>query len=244
MSTRAVFGDARRWAGLIAGFVRVDDAKKCRPESWDRSSLDTETTIGAMSARPAKSTESSAGSEQVDAYLDQLPEAQRQALRAVRHSLVTVLPHAEECMKYGMPAVALDGKGIAGYAAFKDHCGYFPMSGSVLSAAGNAVAKYETTKGGFRFGVDERLPMSLIKRLVKLRIAELGAVENGRRMEYYGNGQRKAAGPMRDGQLHGKWQWFRQDGTLMRTGQFAHGEQVGTWTTFDRVGKPTKTTKY
>ena len=47
--------------------------------------------------------------------------------------------------------------------------------------------------------------MSLIKRLVKLRIAELGAVENGRRTEYYGNGQRKIAVLMTDGEYN---EWY------------------------------------
>jgi uncharacterized protein YdhG (YjbR/CyaY superfamily) len=186
----------------------------------------------------------SSGTRAVDEYLAKLPPDQHGALSAVRHTLRTVLPYGEECIKYGMPAIALDGKGIAGYAAFNDHCGYFPMSGSVLDSAGKAVAKYETTKGGLRFGVDEGLPVSLVKKLVKLRIAELGAVENGRRAEYYSDGRLKAVGPMRDGKLHGKWKWFRQDGTQMRAGQFSNGEQVGTWTTYDRAGHPTKTTKF
>jgi hypothetical protein len=147
-------------------------------------------------------------------------------------------------MKYGMPAFALEGKGIAGYAASGDQCGYYPMSGSVIAAAGDAVAGYATTKGGIRFDTAKGMPVGLIRRLVKLRIAELGAVTNGRRAEYYGDGQLKAVGPMKDGQLHGRWKWFRQDGTLMRTGQFDHGTQVGTWTTFDRAGEPAKVTRF
>ena len=49
---------------------------------------------------------------------------------------------------------------------------------------------------------------------------------------------------MKDGELHGNWKWFRRDGTLLRTGRFSHGAQVGVWTTYDRDGEPTKTTRF
>jgi uncharacterized protein YdhG (YjbR/CyaY superfamily) len=186
------------------------------------------------------------GGRAVDAYLAPLPPAQREALSSVRETLRTVLPHADECMKYGMPAIALDGKGVAGYAAFKQHWSYFPMSGSVLERAGDAVVRYErtTTNGGLKLGFGDRLPVAVVRRLVKLRLAEISTVENGRRSEYYGDGRLKAVGPMRHGQMHGKWKWYRQDGTLLRAGQFADGAQVGTWTTFDRAGHPSKITKF
>ncbi len=81
-------------------------------------------------------------------------------------------------------------------------------------------------------------------RAVDAYLAELAAIENGGRIEYYDDGQHKAVGPMRNGQLHGRWKLFRRDGTLMRSGQFSLGEQFGTWTTFDRAGNPTKTTTF
>jgi uncharacterized protein YdhG (YjbR/CyaY superfamily) len=183
-------------------------------------------------------------SNAVDDYLAKVPADHRAPLDAVRGSLRSVLPHATECLKYGMPAVALDGKGVAGYAAYKDHWSYFPMSGSVLEAAGDAVAEYPTSKGGLRLSFDQRLPMGLLRRLVKLRLAELAAVQNGKRTEYYDDGRLKATGPMRDGQLHGRWRWHRRDGTLLRTGQFSHGEQTGAWTTWDRHGNATTTTTF
>ena len=86
-----------------------------------------------------------------------------------------MLPDATEDLKYGMPTFLVDGKGVAGYAAFKAHCGYFPMSSNVLGAAGDAVAKYEVSKGGLRFANDKPLPITLIRKLVKLRLAEIAA---------------------------------------------------------------------
>ena len=174
------------------------------------------------------------GGHQVDEYLNGVPSPQRETLEALRATIRSLLPYAREELRYGMPAFTLDGKGVAGYAAFKQHCSYFPMSGEVIDQAGDALDGYETSKGGVRFPVDGRLPIDLIRRLVKLRMAEISTVENGRRRDYFPDGRLKATGQMKDGQLHGKWQWFRQDGTLMRTGQFSKGEKVGTWTTWDR----------
>jgi uncharacterized protein YdhG (YjbR/CyaY superfamily) len=185
-----------------------------------------------------------AGTEHVDAYLAALDQPQRETLSALRRTLRSVLPHAEEAIKYGMPALMLDGKGVAGYAAFAGHCSYSPMSGSVIAAAGEALDGYTTSKGAIRIGIGERLPISLVRALVKLRLREISAVQNGKRSDYYDDGQLKATGSMKDGQLHGRWRWFRSDGTLMRTGEFVHGKQTGTWTTWDRDGHSTKVTQF
>ncbi len=189
-------------------------------------------------------TPKSSASNEINAYFESVPSPQRETLAALRATIRSILPHAEEAIKYGMPAFTLGGKGVAGYASFKDHCGYFPMSGSVLEQAGDLVPKYEVSKGGIRFGVDERLPIGLIRRLLKLRLAELGAVAKGQRDEYYDDGRLKATGKMKDGKLHGKWKWYRADGTLKRTGEFRDGEQSGVWTTWKPDGSEAKTTRF
>lgn len=189
-------------------------------------------------------TTRSDGAAEVDRYLADVPEPQRTTLGKVRATLRKVLPHAEEAIRYGMPAMTLQGKAVAGYAAFADHCGYYPMSGDVVAAAGDAVADYEVTKGGLKFAADRPLPVALVRTLVRLRLAELGDVTDGQRLEFYADGQLKAAGRMKDGELQGNWKWFRADGTLLRTGRFAAGEQVGTWTTHDRSGEIVRTTTH
>ena len=52
----------------------------------------------------------------------------------------------------------------------------------------------------------------------------------------YDNGDPKHRGARLDGEMHGEWQFFRRDGSLMRSGEFDRGRQVGTWKTFDRSG--------
>ena len=184
------------------------------------------------------------GAGQVDEYLAALVSPQRGTLGALRETLRTILPLAHECLKYGMPAFTLDGKGVAGYAGFKDHCSYFPMSSAVLEQVGTAADRYPQSKGGLRFPVDKPLPVPLVRRLVKLRLGEISAVENGKRTEYFDDGRVKATGQMKDGRLHGRWKWYRRDGTLLRTGQFSHGRKVGTWETWREDGNVAKTTQF
>jgi antitoxin component YwqK of YwqJK toxin-antitoxin module len=61
---------------------------------------------------------------------------------------------------------------------------------------------------------------------------------------HYANGRLKYSGFLLDGELHGAWEWYRTDGTVMRTGQFDRGRQVGVWRTFDRAGRLAKETDF
>lgn len=54
---------------------------------------------------------------------------------------------------------------------------------------------------------------------------------------YYANGKVKFTGFYLDGALHGAWSWYRTDGSLMRTGHFERGKQVGVWRTYDRSAR-------
>ena len=60
--------------------------------------------------------------------------------------------------------------------------------------------------------------------------------------EHYGNGNLKLRGFHLDGAMHGAWEFFRTDGSLMRSGSFDRGRQIGTWRTFDRAGTIVKET--
>ena len=61
---------------------------------------------------------------------------------------------------------------------------------------------------------------------------------------YFGNGKIKYRGANLNGQMHGPWEWYRLDGSLMRTGAFDRGRQVGIWRTYDRAGKVVKETDF
>ena len=95
-------------------------------------------------------------------------------MEALRQSILEVVPEAEQCISYGMPAFKIHGKTVAGFAAFKDHLSYLPHSGSVLPALGEDLANYEQTKGSLHFPVDKPLPKRLVKKLVTTRLRQLG----------------------------------------------------------------------
>jgi uncharacterized protein YdhG (YjbR/CyaY superfamily) len=119
-------------------------------------------------------------SAEVDAHLAALPEPQRTTLLALRATLRKVLPDAEECMKYAMPAFVVNGRAVAGYDGFKHHCSYFPHSGSVLEHV-DLPAWTESAKGTLRFPVDRPLPITLVRRLVRVRLDQIAEAEASRR---------------------------------------------------------------
>lgn len=63
-------------------------------------------------------------------------------------------------------------------------------------------------------------------------------------IDHYPNGNVKFRGFHLDGEMHGDWEFFRADGSLMRRGTLDHGKQVGTWRTFDRRGNLVKETSF
>jgi uncharacterized protein YdhG (YjbR/CyaY superfamily) len=112
--------------------------------------------------------------EEVDLYLAALDEPERGTLELLRRSILEVVPEAEQGISYGMPAFKVEGKTVAGFAAFKHHLSYLPHSGSVVATLADDVAAYETSKASLRFAVDKPLPKQLVKKLVTTRMRELG----------------------------------------------------------------------
>jgi uncharacterized protein YdhG (YjbR/CyaY superfamily) len=113
------------------------------------------------------------GSQQVDAYLDALPEPQQSTVRTVHATLERLLPGAEQVIAYGVPVFKVEGVGVAGVGAYRDHCTYVPMSGAITAELADELAAYSTTKGAVRFPADESLPEALVRRLVEARQAEI-----------------------------------------------------------------------
>lgn len=112
--------------------------------------------------------------DDIDAYVAALEEPKRSTLEALRKAIMEVVPEAEQGLSYGAPAFKVQGKTVAGFAAFKNYLSYLPHSGGVLAELGDDVASYETSKGSLKFAVDKPLPKRLVKKLVTTRIRELG----------------------------------------------------------------------
>ncbi len=111
--------------------------------------------------------------EEIDAYLASLEEPKRSTLGELRRTILGIIPDADQCISYGLPAFRVRGKVIAGFAAFKSHLSYLPHSGSVLPAVRDEISGYETTKGSLHFPVDSPLPRALVKRLIDVRMGQV-----------------------------------------------------------------------
>jgi uncharacterized protein YdhG (YjbR/CyaY superfamily) len=103
---------------------------------------------------------------QIDAYLDALEEPKRSTLARLRDMIMAIVPDAEQCISYGMPAFRLRGKTVAGFAAFKNHLSYLPHSGSVIPQLGKELKGYTSTSGSLHFRVDQPLPEALVRKLL------------------------------------------------------------------------------
>lgn len=96
------------------------------------------------------------------------------SLQALRRQVLELVPQGEEGISYAMPCVKLQGKAVAGYAAFKNHIGYFPHSGNIVPQLPKELAGRKQTTGGFQFELGEVLEDHLVAKLVTLRLKELG----------------------------------------------------------------------
>jgi uncharacterized protein YdhG (YjbR/CyaY superfamily) len=112
---------------------------------------------------------------EVDAYIRALDEPKKSTLEQLRQTIVSIIPDAEQCLSYGMPAFRLDGNVVAGFAAFKKHLSYLPHSGSVLNELSADVSGYSTTKGSLHFPVDNPLAAPLVKKLIAARRRQISA---------------------------------------------------------------------
>jgi uncharacterized protein YdhG (YjbR/CyaY superfamily) len=108
----------------------------------------------------------------VEDYLAALPEESRAALMKLRKTIRSAAPEATETISYQMPAFKDHGRSLVAYAAFKDHCSFFPMSMKVIEAHWEELKPYHAGKGTIPFDVDRLLPAALVKKVVKARIEE------------------------------------------------------------------------
>jgi uncharacterized protein YdhG (YjbR/CyaY superfamily) len=111
---------------------------------------------------------------EVDDYLRALEEPKRRTLQTLRQTILEIVPQAEQVISYNLPAFRVDGKTVAGFAAFKNHLSYLPFSGSVLPKLADQLAGYAMTKSSLHFPADAPLPKALVGELIATRLAEVG----------------------------------------------------------------------
>jgi len=112
--------------------------------------------------------------QSIDDYLAGLSVEKRAALQYLRRAIKVAAPKAVECISYGIPAFRLDGRVLVHIGAAAKHCAFYPGA-HPIEAHKKALAAYDTSKGTIRFPPDAPLPATLVRKLVKTRIAEQAA---------------------------------------------------------------------
>jgi uncharacterized protein YdhG (YjbR/CyaY superfamily) len=124
-----------------------------------------------MSAQKGELMESNkAGFNSIDEYIAMFPEEVRKILDELRATIKAAAPAAEEKISYQMPTFFLKGN-LVHFAAYKKHIGFYPTPGGI-QAFKKELSAYEGAKGSVKFPIDKPLPLKLISRIVKCRVAE------------------------------------------------------------------------
>ena len=108
----------------------------------------------------------------IDGYLVSVPQEQRAALQKLRKQIKAAAPGAIEGISWGMPSFKYNGKHIAGFAAFKKHCSFFPYGALDRLVPAVDLKGFEKTKGTVHFTPEKPLPALLVKKLVKAKLKE------------------------------------------------------------------------
>ena len=107
----------------------------------------------------------------VEAYLERVPAPFRQALEDLRAIVRSAAPDAREALVYGVPGFRQKGSLVC-YAAFKAHCGFYPMNPALIERFATELVGFTTAKGTIQFTPDKPLPADLIRRIVAARLEQ------------------------------------------------------------------------
>jgi len=100
------------------------------------------------------------------------PEIRRH-LKRIHDAIASAAPDAKEAFTYGIPGFRLDGKVLMWYAAWSEHTSMYPITGAVRAKHATDIARYRNSKGTIQFPLTKLPPVTLIKRMVRTRVAEI-----------------------------------------------------------------------
>lgn len=114
-------------------------------------------------------------SPEIAEYLASLTKEARVVIDRLRKMIAASAPGASEDFNYGIPVFVIKEKTIVGYAALKEHFSFYPFSPPLIAKYKKDLVNFDISKGTIRFTADSPLPVSLISKIVKERLAEIKA---------------------------------------------------------------------
>jgi uncharacterized protein YdhG (YjbR/CyaY superfamily) len=111
------------------------------------------------------------GFDSIDEYIAAFPADVQKILEEVRAVIKAAAPKAEEKISYQIPTFTLNGGNLVHFGAFKNHIGFYPTS-SGTQAFQKELSVYKGAKGSVQFPLDKPMPLKLIRKIVKFRVAE------------------------------------------------------------------------
>lgn len=139
------------------------------------AALRAKATARAKHPVRAKATAHQTAASPIDGYLQTLPADRQTLLQTLRTQIRSIVPNAEECISYGMPAFRIKGGVVAGFQATKTGASYYPFSGTTLATVAAHTRKYSQTKSALHFNAAAPLPLALVRTLITARKNEIAA---------------------------------------------------------------------
>lgn len=108
---------------------------------------------------------------EIEKYMEQFPKNVQDILYNIKTLIKEIVPEAEECMAYGMPAYKTFGKPLIYFAGYKNHIGLYATPTGHQEFA-KELSKYKQGKGSVQFPVDQPIPYDLISQIIEFRMLE------------------------------------------------------------------------
>lgn len=107
----------------------------------------------------------------IDEYISSHPPKVKKLLKELRNTIKLAAPDADEVISYNMPALKFHGL-LLYFAAHKEHIGFYPGNASTIEMFKKDLVTYKTSKGTIQFPLDKKIPVTLVKKIVKLRVGQ------------------------------------------------------------------------
>jgi uncharacterized protein YdhG (YjbR/CyaY superfamily) len=111
------------------------------------------------------------GFNSIDEYIEGFPEETQKALKEICAAIKALVPNAEEYISYKMPAFKVNGEYFIHFSAWKNHIGMYPIPAG-NEAFQKQIEPYRSAKSSLNFPLDKPMPIKLIEKVIKFRIAE------------------------------------------------------------------------